>query len=176
MVAKEIQKIIAIDPGYDRCGVAIVSEASGKPTILFSTCITSDKADEQHLRLTSIFKQLEKIIKKHKPSHLAIETLFFSVNKKTAIRVAEARGTILTLAGLRHLDLVELSPQAIKLAMTGVGNATKEQIQKMVKLTVVLPKTTRLDDEIDAIALGIASLQKIRFENRGKVLAKQNRF
>jgi crossover junction endodeoxyribonuclease RuvC len=172
MVSEKANKIIAIDPGYDRCGVAIVSEATGKPIVLFSTCITSDKADGQYLRLTSIFKQLEKIIKKHKPSHLAIETLFFSVNKKTAIRVAEARGAILTLAGLQRLSLVELSPQAIKIAMTGVGNASKEQIQKMVRLTVVLPKGSRLDDEIDAIALGVASLQKIKFENRGKVLAK----
>ncbi|MEK7228104.1 MAG: crossover junction endodeoxyribonuclease RuvC [Patescibacteria group bacterium] len=172
MLSEKIKKIIAIDPGYDRCGVAVVSETTGKPAVLFSTCITSDKTDEQYLRLTSIFKQLEKLIKKHKPTHLAIETLFFSVNKKTAIRVAEARGAILTLAGLHGLPLIELSPQAIKIATTGVGNATKEQIEKMVRLTVVLPKATKLDDEIDAIALGVASLQKIKFENRGKVLAK----
>ena len=165
-------KIIAIDPGYDRCGVAVVSEENNKPVVLFSVCITSNKTDEQYLRLTSIYKQLESLLKKYKPTHLAIETLFFSVNKKTAIRVAEARGAILALAGLHNLSLVELSPQAIKIAMTGVGNATKEQVQKMVRLTVVLPKGARLDDEIDAIALGVASLQKIKFENHEKGLAK----
>lgn len=165
-------KIIAIDPGYDRCGVAIVSEISRKPEILFSTCITSDKADEQYLRLTSIFRQLEKIIKEHKPSHLAIETLFFSVNKKTAIKVAEARGAILTLAGLQDLELVELSPQAIKIALTGSGNASKEQVKKMVSLTVVLPKMTRLDDEIDAIAVGVAALGEIKFKKLKKSLPR----
>ena len=164
--------IIAIDPGYDRCGVAIVSETAGKPTIVFSTCITSDKADEQYLRLASIYKQLEVIIKKHKPSHLAIETLFFSVNKKTAIKVAEARGAILTLAGLQTLSLIELSPQAIKIAMTGVGNASKEQVQKMVRLTVALPKTTKLDDEIDAIALGVTALQTLHLEKLKRGIAK----
>lgn len=172
MVSRDVKKIISIDPGYDRCGVAVVSEEDNKPIVLFSTHITSEKTAEQHLRLTSIFKQLEVLIKKHKPTHLAIETLFFSVNKKTAIRVAEARGTILTLAGLSNLEVIELSPQAIKIAMTGVGNATKEQVQKMVRLTVTLSKGTKLDDEIDAVALGVAALQKIKFETRGKVLPR----
>ncbi len=166
------QKIIAIDPGYDRCGVAIMSETLGKPTVIFSDCITSNKTDDHYVRLTEIFKQLESLIKEYKPTHLAIETLFFSVNKKTAIKVAEARGAILTLAGLCNLSLVELSPQAIKIAMTGSGNAKKEQVQKMVSLTVVLPKGAKLDDEIDAIALGVAALQTIKLENFKKGLAK----
>jgi crossover junction endodeoxyribonuclease RuvC len=165
-------KIIAIDPGYDRCGVAIVSETAGKPEVIFSDCITSDKNDEQHLRLTSIFRQLEKIIKEYTPGHMAIETLFFSVNKKTAFKVAEARGVIMALAGLYNLPLIELSPQAIKIAMTGTGNASKEQVQKMVRLTVSLPKSVRLDDEIDAIALGVASLQTLHLERLKKGIAK----
>lgn len=164
--------IIAIDPGYDRCGVAVVSETASKPAVVFSACITSDKNEEQYLRLTSIFKQLEVVIKNYKPSHLAIETLFFSVNKKTAIKVAEARGAILTLAGLHNLSLIELSPQAIKIAMTGVGNAGKEQVQKMVKLTVSIPNNIKLDDEIDAIALGVASLQTLHLERLKKGIAK----
>lgn len=165
--------IIAIDPGYDRCGVAIVSEISGKPTVIFSDCITSEKTDEQYIRLTSIFKQLEVIIKKYKPSCLAIETLFFSVNKKTAFKVAEARGAIMALAGLYNLPLIELSPQAIKIAMTGSGNASKEQLQKMVRLTVSLPKESKLDDEIDAIALGVAGLQTIKLDNLKKGLQRK---
>jgi crossover junction endodeoxyribonuclease RuvC len=172
MLKEKEQKIIAIDPGYDRCGVAIISEINRKPVVLFSNCITSNKTDEQYLRLTSIFKQLESLIKEHRPSHLAIETLFFSVNKKTAIKVAEARGAILALAGIHNLGLIELSPQAIKISMTGSGNATKEQIKKMVSLTVTTPKTKKLDDEIDAIALGVASLQTLHLENLKKGLAK----
>ena len=71
-------KIIAIDPGYDRCGVAVVEEVAGKPEVIFSTCITSEKTQEQYLRLTSIFKQLELLIEEYNPTHLAIETLFLS--------------------------------------------------------------------------------------------------
>ena len=57
------KKIIAIDPGYDRCGVAIVSETDGKPVVIFSDCITSTKSDDHYHRLADIFKQLESLIK-----------------------------------------------------------------------------------------------------------------
>ena len=56
--------------------------------------------------------------------------------------------------------------------MTGSGNATKEQVEKMVRLTVKLPTKVKLDDEIDAIALGVASLQTLHLENMKKGLAK----
>jgi crossover junction endodeoxyribonuclease RuvC len=171
-----MQTIIAIDPGYDRCGVAVVHQESTKPSVIFSDCITSQKSDEHYIRLTDIFKQLENIVLKYKPSYLAIETLFFSVNKKTAFKVAEARGAILTLAGIHKLSLIELSPQAIKIAMTGSGNATKEQVQKMVNLTVDLPKEKKLDDEIDAIALGVAAISEIKYLNRENTLAKKSSF
>lgn len=173
MTSTNEQKIIAIDPGYDRCGVAILSEVSSKSKVIFSDCITSDKADEQYVRLTAIFQQLENVIKKYNPNYLAIETLFFSVNKKTAFKVAEARGAIMALAGLYKLPLIELSPQAIKIAMTGTGNASKEQVQKMVRLTVPLPEGVKLDDEIDAIALGVAGLQTIKLDNLKKDLQRK---
>lgn len=162
--------IIAIDPGYDRCGVAILTEEMGKPIVIHSECLTTDKNTEQYERLSFIYQKLENLIKKYKPESLAIEALFFSVNKKTAIKVAEARGTILALAGNNNLPVIELSPQAIKIAMTGSGNASKSQVEKMVRLTVKLPEKAKLDDEIDAIALGVASLQTIRLENFKKGL------
>lgn len=168
--------IIAIDPGYDRCGVAIMSEVHGKPEVIFSSCLTTKKTDGQELRLASIFTELTTLIETHKPEYLALETLFFSVNKKTAIKVAEARGAILLLAGLHSLPLIEIAPQTVKIALTGVGNATKEQVQKMVALTVLKHKTAVLDDEIDAIALGVTGLQLVKKKMLEKGIAKGDRF
>lgn len=165
-------QIIAIDPGYDRCGVAILSEEVGKTEVVFSTCITTDKSQDQYLRLSYIFKQIEELLKKYNPKYLVLESLFFSINKKTAIKVAEARGAILALAGLHNLEVVEVSPSEVKMAMTGNGNAAKEQVEKMVRLTVKIDNGAKLDDEIDAIALGITSVQKIKLENTKKRLAK----
>lgn len=164
--------IIAIDPGYDRCGVAIMTEEHGKLVVVFSTCITTKKTESQEVRLATIFRGIEEYIKTYNPSHLALETLFFSVNKKTALKVAEARGAILLLAGLHNMPLIELSPQKVKIALTGVGNASKEQVQKMVSLTVSVTKKDVLDDEIDAIALGVAGIQEIKQQNLGKGLAR----
>ncbi len=153
-------RLLAIDPGYDRCGIAIVEDKA--PQVMFSECITTQKSDAHETRLAFIYRELENLIKKWSPEALALETLFFSVNKKTAIKVAEARGMILVFAGLHNLPVVELSPQEVKLSMTGIGNASKEQVEKMVRLTLKIDFSKKIDDEIDAIALGIAGLQKLR--------------
>ena len=163
---------IAIDPGYDRCGVALMREDRGKVIVVYSTCLTTKKTDPQEVRLKEIFEKLQTLIKTYTPGALVLETLFFSVNKKTALKVAEARGAILLLAGLHNLSLIEISPQRVKIALTGVGNASKEQVQKMVSLTVLLEKRKTLDDEIDAIALGVAGIQEIKQQNLQKGIAK----
>jgi crossover junction endodeoxyribonuclease RuvC len=158
MQKNEEQIILAIDPGYDRCGVAIVSVTSNTGTLLHSQCITTKKTSLQETRFAEIYREIERIIKKWKPTALALETLFFSVNKKSAMKVAEARGMIVLLAGLHEIELVELSPQEVKQSMTGRGNADKTAVQKMVALTLGIDTKDKLDDEIDAIALGFAAI------------------
>lgn len=149
------QIILAIDPGYDRCGVALV-DTDG--TLLHSLCITTKKTSLQEVRFAEIYNTLETVIAEWQPKVLALETLFFSVNKTSAMKVAEARGMIVLLAGLHSLELVELSPQEVKLSMTGRGNADKAAVQKMVSLTLKIDTSKKLDDEIDAIALGFAAI------------------
>jgi len=101
---------------------------------------------------------VEKAIKKHKPDVLAVETLFFSKNVKTALGVAEARGAILAAAGKAGVPVLEFSPAHVKIAVTGYGSADKKAVANMVPKLVALTKKKRLDDELDAIAVGIAAL------------------
>jgi crossover junction endodeoxyribonuclease RuvC len=155
-------RILAIDPGYDRCGVAVIEQETD---VLHSECIETSKKDAHEQRLASVYNKLEKVIDTWKPEALALETLFFSVNKKSAIKVAEARGVVLLLAGRKNIPVVELSPQEVKLSMTGVGNAGKEQVQKMVGLVLKTDVSKKIDDEVDAIALGLASIRHIRIKN-----------
>ena len=89
---------------------------------------------------------------------LAIETLFFSTNKKTALGVAEARGAILAAAGVAGIPVREFSPGTVKLAVTGHGSADKAAIARMIPHLISLPPKKRLDDEFDAIAVAIAGL------------------
>lgn len=161
MISREQQTILAIDPGYDRCGVAIIHTGS-ESKVFHSWCIQTSKKDSHADRLAFIFKNVESAILEYKPAAIALETLFFSVNKTSALAVAESRGVIIVLAGLHNIPLIELSPQEVKIAMTGSGNADKKSVQKMVALTMKIDISKKIDDEVDAIALGMAAAGVLR--------------
>ncbi len=150
-------RILAIDPGYDRLGIAVVEGNASRPTLVWSDCVTPDKGKREE-RLSHVSTSITKAIKKFKPDVLAIETLFFNKNIKTGIGVAEARGAILAAAGLAGLPAVEYSPQQIKSAVTGNGGADKAAVARMIPMLLDLTKKKRLDDELDAIAVGITAL------------------
>jgi crossover junction endodeoxyribonuclease RuvC len=138
-------------------GLAVVEGDASKPSLVWSECVAPAKGKKE-ARLAEVFAAAAAAIKKHQPSVLALETLFFSVNKKSALGVAEARGAVLAAAGLADLAVREYSPQHVKLAVTGHGGADKAAVARMVPRLIALPKRKRLDDELDAIALGIAAL------------------
>jgi len=154
------KKILAVDPGFDRIGLAIMKLEKDRPKILFSQCFKTDSKKARAERLLAIGQEIKSVIKKWQPETLAIETLFFNTNITSAIGVAEARGVIVYEATDAGLKMFEYSPQAIKIAVTSHGQASKTQVASMVKKLVTLPERPlkRLDDEIDAIALGITHL------------------
>jgi len=152
-------RVLAIDPGYDRAGMAIMEKNStGKENLLFSTCIETDKKLPVYQRIFSVIEEMENILKLYQPEALAIEKLFFNKNIKTAIAVAEARGAIIYLAQKYQCLIFEFSPQEIKVATTGWGNSDKAAVINMVKKLIANPPEKALDDEYDAIAIGITCL------------------
>lgn len=156
-----VMKILAIDPGFDRMGIAVVDGTATTPHFVWGACIIPPVGVLAE-RLVEIFNAVDTTVKKYKPDIVATETLFFSVNKKTALNVAHARGVILVAASINHIPVVEYSPQEVKLAVTGYGNAKKDAVIKMVERLIPLPKQKRLDDEFDAIAIGITALSSER--------------
>lgn len=142
---------IAIDPGYDRVGIAVFQGTA----LVHSECLTPPRG-ALYERLVAVTAHIDALIAEVTPTSLAIETLFFSKNQKTALSVAEARGAIIVAAARHGLKVCEYSPQAVKIAVTGSGNAPKEAVIRMVDRLVPLGGRKRLDDEYDAIALGIA--------------------
>jgi len=150
-------RVLAIDPGFDRLGVAVIEGNISKPKLLWSTCVEPARGSAPE-RLGVVFSSVIDAIHTYVPDVLAIEKLFFSTNKKTAMRVAEARGAVLAAAGIAHIIVYEYSPQEVKIAVTGYGNADKKSVMQMVPRLVPLSKGKRRDDEYDAIALGIAAL------------------
>lgn len=146
-----VQKFsIAIDPGYDRLGIAVFE---GK-ALVHSECFIPPKGDLVD-RLLAVHDRARLMVQEFKPESLAIETLFFNKNQKTAIAVAEARGAIIVAARAEGVEVVEYSPQSVKIAVTGTGNAGKDAVIRMVERLLRLPEKKRFDDEYDAIALGL---------------------
>ena len=152
-------RILALDPGYDRLGIAVLEGT----TLLFSKCFTTPKTLAFEERLQLVGKEVENSIKKYKPQALALETLFFAKNQKTALHVAEVRGMLIYIAMQHGLTLFEYQPSAIKIAVTGVGNADKKQVMAMIPRLINLEKEPKHDDEYDAIAVGITCIASERF-------------
>lgn len=155
-------RILGIDPGYDRCGVAVLEKEGGKESLLFSTCITTDKSVSFEHRLVTVTKELAGLVETYKPMTCALEQLYFTTNKKTAMRVAEVRGAIVAMMCERGITIRECGPGQVKVAITGDGRATKRQMIMMVPRLVSISKTVQYDDEYDAIAIALTASAYMR--------------
>lgn len=156
------KRILGIDPGYGRLGIAIIEQRVGDDIVLFSQCVETSSVLSFPERLAQTTRALEKVIKKWGPEICALEKLFFQKNQKTAMRVAETRGALIAEITKHKLALLELSPQEIKIALTGHGGAKKADVAHMINLTVNLPSAPKHDDEYDAIACGITASRHAR--------------
>lgn len=154
-MVKQNTTILGIDPGYDRVGWAIGKKQNGIFTCIALGCIQTDKNETIFERYQKIQTDLFEIIQYFKPKTLAIETLYFSKNKKTAMRVSEARGIIIGACLEQKLEVFEYDPVEIKLAVTGNGKADKQAVEKMVKLQIGETVNTFIDDAIDAVATAL---------------------
>ncbi len=145
--------ILGIDPGYDRVGWCILDPSHS--VIRASGCIETDKHASIYERYKQIDNEFVKVIKKFHPTECGVENLFFQNNAKTAMKVSEARGVILSCLFRNHVNIFEYTPMQIKVAVTGNGRATKSEIQRMIKLLTKCEKLPKLDDEVDAIATAL---------------------
>lgn len=154
-------RVLAIDPGYDRCGVAVVERARGD-SLLYSDCITTKATMPFIERLAVVGKEIERLIEMYSANELAIENLYFQNNQKTAMRVAEVRGALMYIAAAAGLSVHEYTPPQVKTAVAGWGRADKKQLMSIVPKLLKIEKKIVSDDEFDAIALAITHLAHSR--------------
>ena len=108
-------------------------------------------------RLLKIYTELDALIKNFQPEVVGVEKLFFGKNATTAIPVGQARGVVLLCAAQNNLDVVEITPNEVKMSITGYGGATKEQVIYMVTKILNLPEPPTPDDAADALAIAIGA-------------------
>jgi len=155
-------RVLAVDPGYDRLGVAIMEHADSRERLLYSSCILTDKEEGLPERLHTIGVAFQELLNEYAPECVAVETLFFNKNQKTAIGVAQSRGIIIYLAKTAGCSIYEFGPQEIKIAVTGYGKSDKAAVIDMVGRLIPNTPSNALDDEYDAIAIGITCLAHSR--------------
>ncbi len=151
-------KVLAIDPGYGRCGMAVVEKQNGKEVLLDSTCVETSAETGFAERLGAVVRACERLIREHAPDSIALEKLYFTKNQKTAMRVAEVRGALINAAQNAGITVFEYTPGEVKSAAAGWGGADKKQVATMLHTLIKIEKPIKYDDEYDAIAIAVAHL------------------
>src|SRR3989344_4233612 len=121
-------RVLAIDPGFGRCGVAVVEKTNGKEKLLYSDCIETPAKQLFSLRLAVVVKECARLMKEHAPDAVALEKLYFSKNQKTAMHIAEVRGALIGAAAELGIRIFEYTPGEVKSAAAGWGGADKIQV------------------------------------------------
>lgn len=151
--------IMGIDPGSTRIGVGVIEKRGGR--LIKKEALLLTKEDlyrgEEGKKLLYIETSLKKIIKKTRPDVVGVENIFFSKNKKTAFSVAYARGIILKTFAEENVPVFEFTPNQIKSAVVGNGNASKKEVSKMVGYTLSMETDDLIDDVTDALATAITT-------------------
>ena len=158
-------RIIGIDPGTARFGFGIIDVGDGYAAVDYGTIETSAKVAMAQ-RLLELYEALTHLIATHSPDSMAIEQLFFSRNVTTAIAVGQARGVALLAAAQAEIPVAEYTPAEVKQAISGYGNADKQQVQFMVQLLLELDTVPYPDDAADALAVALCHGQSHAFQDR----------
>lgn len=155
-------KILGVDPGFGRTGFGVIEKVNGDWELVDYGCIETSPKNSFVERLEDLHDELKKIIKKHQPTHAAVEELFFAKNVTTAIKVGQARGVILLTLRQARIPVYEFTPLQVKQSLTGYGRAEKGQIQKMVKILLQVKKTITSDDAADALAVALSCASSLK--------------
>lgn len=151
--------ILGIDPGYAIIGWGAINYERGRYRPMCFGAITTKAGEIFEQRLIQIYRDTLTVLEKVKPDALAIEKLYFTSNKTTAVQVCEARGVILLAAAQQGVDVYEYTPLQVKSAVTGYGKAEKSQVMEMTRRLLSLKEVPRPDDTADALAIAICHAQ-----------------
>ena len=152
-------RILGVDPGTRVCGYGVI-EASSQRSYRYIECgvIEPPKSSSMESRLGDIARWLTEIVTELRPAVIAVEDCFSHKNVRSTMAIAQARGTVMAVAGLAGLPVFSYAPRFVKRSVTGRGAATKEQVARMIQALLDL-KTLPSSDAADALAMAMAHAQ-----------------
>ena len=155
-------RVLGIDPSIRRTGYGIIDFAGDKLALVDHGTISPPTDADMAVRLAVLYDDVMELIKTHQPDEMAIEEAFYGVNVKSAFILGQARGAAMLCGAHHHLPIGEYAPRKIKLAATGNGNASKEQVQFMVQQQLNLSDPPQPHDAADALAVAICHYRQLR--------------
>lgn len=139
--------ILGIDPGTNIMGYGIIKGKGNIPQMISMGIIDLHKMEDHFIKLKHIYDRVIGLIDEYHPDELAIEAPFFGKNVQSMLKLGRAQGTAIAAALSRSIPIFEYAPRKIKLAITGQGNASKEQVASILQHILKFPD---LPDDLDA--------------------------
>jgi crossover junction endodeoxyribonuclease RuvC len=153
-------KIIGVDPGTNILGYAIIDCHTKVPSVTDIGVLKLQSYKDHYTKLKEIYLQLQEIIETHLPGQMAIEAPFFGKNVQSMLKLGRAQGVSMAAAITMGIEITEYSPKKIKQAITGNGNATKEQVADMLKHRLKFTVKEYYLDATDALAAAVCHHQQ----------------
>jgi crossover junction endodeoxyribonuclease RuvC len=159
-------RIFGIDPGSERTGYGCVETDFTRHLLLACGAIAAPPSSSFPERLLHIHQRLSTLMREHRPDCVAIESLFYAVNVKSALKLGHARGVAMLAAVEAGVPVVEYAPAEIKRAVVGYGRAEKAQVQQMIKVILRLEQPPEPHDAADALAVAICHAHSAAFAKK----------
>jgi len=154
--------ILGIDPGTAVMGYGLIKEVKSKIELISLGVIKLDHLDDHALKLQRIFEKTTALIEQFHPDCMALEAPFYGKNIQVMLKLGRAQGVAMAAGLSRGLPICEYSPRKIKQAITGNGNAGKEQVAAMLQKLLYFKETPEFLDATDGLAAAVChSFQKI---------------
>ena len=148
--------VLGIDPGLTRCGYGVVDwRGPNKVTAISAGVIRTGHTEELPKRLATLHVEITELIREFAPGVVAVERVLFQVNVSTAMAVGHASGVVMAAGAVAGCEVVQYSPNEIKLAVAGYGNADKQQVERMVRAQLKLDAELKPVDAADAVAVAL---------------------
>jgi crossover junction endodeoxyribonuclease RuvC len=165
---KSSKIILGIDPGTTIMGFGIIEVNNKKMKLIELNELKLTKIIDHYLRLKLIFERTIELIEKFNPDEIAIEAPFFGKNVQSMLKLGRAQGVAMAAGLSRQIPVTEYSPKKIKMAITGNGNASKEQVAKMLQSLLLIKELPKNLDSTDGLAAAVC-----HFYNSDKLISNK---
>ena len=157
--------ILGIDPGIRKMGFGLINMQNESPNLIDFGIISTNSDVPLEKRLKTIYNDIESVINQFNPKAMSVEGGFFGKNVKSMMMLGHARGMALLGAAQSGIPVFEYSPRKVKQAVTGNGNASKDQVKYMVKMILGLKSDSIPDDASDALAIALCHTKQFRYDD-----------